>query len=418
MHDDNLRNGARAVGHRADSGIYRIDIVLCVVALVNYFLLYKLSSLTWNDLFWDFDVYQRAVTDVELGADPYRRDAGSPFVYHPAILFLFVWLDRTVGLANAFLGLCAAAVLIFLWGYRNAVLPGLQTPSRAGAALGAKAFALAVAFSITNNLGALFTGNVTLYLHLALIGSVLIYLQRRSDWRQLLVLTVFSCALVVKPYFLVYVLPLLLVDRFSLRSVVRVMAAVLAASAIYLLFWMFFRPHSLRFVQALHDLASASRDLSDSSLGLLLRFLPMHDALLLHAAMAMVCVLLVVFIRRISAAFAGATENDDLLFLLAYVLVTLCSPRMKDYDLAPAFICFYLYLFCQGLFGRAIILLSLLIVQVPLFAVQYFGRPDTPEVFSASNLWVMAGLLLPLAIFLGGKACVATAGKRTPVVVA
>ncbi|HSB95844.1 MAG TPA: hypothetical protein VLC91_05325, partial [Spongiibacteraceae bacterium] len=76
------------------NSIYRIDIAIWAVAVAGYVVTYKLWEWSWAELFWDFDIYVRAVTDAVLGANPYRRGAGLPFLYHPVVLYAFIWLDR------------------------------------------------------------------------------------------------------------------------------------------------------------------------------------------------------------------------------------------------------------------------------------------------------------------------------------
>lgn len=393
----------------------RIDIAILAVAVAGYFLFFKLTTMTWGELFWDFDVYQRAVTDAVLGVyDPYRLDAGYPFLYHPSVLYVFMLLDHLIGFANGFIGLCTVSVLIFLWGY-SVRQSGYRDLPAADPSFGDKALVLAAVFSTLAGFTGLLSANITLFMHLALIGSALVYLQQRSAERRLLMLTIFSCTLLVKPYFLVYALPLLLIDRFSFRAIAWMAASLLASAAVYLLFWVFFNSHTMLFIKALDFHMSNTQDLPYSSLGVLLLFLPMDLALKVHIAIAAVLALLVLFLRRFSAVSAGGRDNDGMLFLLAYVLMTLCSPRMKEYDLVPAFICLYFYLSYHGLFGRMMILLSLLIMQLPLWVMLYLGRMHTPEIFSWLFLWGMAGLVLPLAIFLGWKAYCAGSNKRAPV---
>lgn len=395
---------------------HRIDIAILAVAVAGYLLFFKLTNMTWVDIFWDFDVYQRAVTDAVLGLDPYRLDAGFPFLYHPVVLYAFMLLDRFIGFANGFIGLSTAAVLIFLWGYTSVRGSGCRALPAEYLSFGDKAIVLVAVLSTLGSFTALMAANITLFLHLALIGSTLAYLQQRSALRRLLMLTIFSCTLLVKPYFLVFALPLLLIERFSFRAIAWMTAALLASAAIYLVFWVFFNEHTMLFIKALDFKMSSTKDLPYSSLGVLLLFLPMDLALKVHIAIAAMIALFVLFLRRFSAVLAGGRDDDGMLFLLAYVLMTLCSPRMKEYDLMPAFICLYLYLSFHGLSGRLIILLSLLIMQLPLWVMLYLGRMNTPEIFSSSfYLWDMAGFVLPLAIFLGWKVYCAASSKGTPV---
>ncbi|MFP3182560.1 MAG: hypothetical protein RXS25_17685 [Paraburkholderia sp.] len=70
----NIPNRRWAAGPRLITGV-------CAVMLLVY-----LVSVASHDFFWDLSVYERALRDLRQGLDPYRGDAGLPFVYHPLVL--------------------------------------------------------------------------------------------------------------------------------------------------------------------------------------------------------------------------------------------------------------------------------------------------------------------------------------------
>lgn len=373
-------------------GLRRFDIAIAVAALAGYFLLYQLWHIGWSGLFWDFGVYQRAVTDAMLGENPYRTDIYLPFFYHPLVLYVFILLDRFIGLAGAFIGLYAAAALLFLFGSRrlarNAEAASNDLPVM---------LALAAAFSFGQaGVQCLISANMTLYLHLAFIGMALLYIHDRKPWQWSVLLAIILMALLVKPYFIIYTLPLLAMRRFSVDAVAPLALTSAAATSIYLLFWMFDRQRSAIFVDALHHHLQNGTDLGMSFFGLATTFLPADIAIEIHMALVAVLCVVVLFLRRLVEGRAEA--SDAAIFLLSYALIALCNPRMKDYDLIPAIACLYFYFARCGSLGRALILLSLIIAQVPLWVAMVVGAPDLPRVF-AIEFWQAAAVMVPLSIY-------------------
>lgn len=392
-----------------------IDIAVIAATLASYLVVFLLWHWSWADAFWDFDVYRRAVTDLVLGYNAYRPNEPLPFLYHPVVLHALVPLDRFLGLENAFIGLYMAALLIFLWGSGKIRQDQLSRDS----GWHDKAFMAAAAFSF-GGLGVLsvMTGNITFYMHLALIGSVLIYLHNRKGWQWLLVLTLFFCALLVKPYFLLYALPLFLIGRSTSRSILLLSISILFAVWVYLLFWIFDKAHSMQFVQALRTQLASKGDLSISFFGLAKHVLPVDQAMKIHLALAAILGLAVLFLRRLTARIAAPGGNDAALFLLAYAAMTLCNPRMKEYDLIPALLCLYFYLSLHGLLGRSMILLSLCIGQIPLWAEVYWGGEAMPAIFVELGPWQTLGAVVPALLFFAASTYLASSRKPAPAAVA
>lgn len=253
----------------------------------------------------------------------------------------------------------------------------------------------------------LIAGNIALWLHLALIGSALIYLDGRRAGPHFLMLALFSICLLVKPYFLIYALPLLLVERLSLRStaprsIAMLGLSILLAAAVYVLFWIFDGPHSLQFLRALKAQADTGTDLGMSFFGLALHILPAGTALGIHVAISAAIAVAVLCSRWLLAGVPPAGLNEGALFLLAYGVITLCNPRMKEYDLVPAAICLYLYFSLYGRFGKSLVVLSLLIAQVFLWFVLYTGASNVPGIDVALDCVQLAAIVLPLMLFFAG----------------
>lgn len=376
-----------------------IDIAIAIAAACCYAVVYLYWERSLDQLFWDFDVYERAVADATLGYNPYRQDVLLPFYYHPVVMYALLLLDRFIGLKLAFGGLCAASVLLFLLGCNRLRVQAIRTQHlRAHEEI----LMLLAAFSFGSaGVLSVISGNVTLYLHLALIGSALIYQDGRKNGPWLLMLAVFFVSLLVKPYFLVYALPLVLVDRFSLRSMVGVAMSVGLATAVYGLFWVFDRAHSLQFFHALEAHLDRGADLGFSFFGLSTQFFSIDAAFRIHIAISAVLAGAMLFSRNSVARFVPANVSDGSILLLAYGVMTLCNPRMKEYDLIPALICFYLYFSAGGRFGKSLVLLSLMIAQLPMWATWYRGPDNFPTVVEM-NFWQTGAVVAMLLVYVVG----------------
>ena len=65
--------------------------ILTLIVVLTY-IAYSLITINVSHIFWDLNVYNRAVSDYIQGVDPYRRDVSLLFIYHPYVLKAFIFL--------------------------------------------------------------------------------------------------------------------------------------------------------------------------------------------------------------------------------------------------------------------------------------------------------------------------------------
>jgi len=251
-----------------------------------------------REFFWDLGAYQRAIADFSQGVNPYRMDVKYVFVYHPLVLRVFCSAASVMPLAYwlAFFYIMSCAWLALElrhWLGQH----GFPAYHVVWALIGSMAFGGLGAISFAS-------GNVTTYLHFALLAGLLrAWGSPRPGLRYLpLVLTL--VASLIKPYFLAYLflMPVLWQGTDGKRSCRAALELSSAAAAWSCLWWgySFIRPKDFDgFLTALKFQALDSGDCGFSFFGLLLERRCSHgQALLGHAFLSLALIALCFWLLR------------------------------------------------------------------------------------------------------------------------
>lgn len=278
---------------------------------------------------WDHKVYLRALQDLSTGLNPYRADAHDLFVYPPAVLDAFAaW---PVPLFNAFL---LALGLISLWSFW-----ATWRPSNPQASHSTPLHERAIAWTCAIGFGGLgvfvfATGNVTPYLHFAVLASAHAWLVRQphSTVRLLVFCGVLLLTTLVKPYFAAYAFVPMLLTRWQAGATLAGAVTLAMALATYAGYWLWDQPRMLQFLEAVHHQTQGKSDLGFAFFGLLHQAgCSTLTAGLVHAVLlgllAWVC-------WRSALRLSRLGHTDQALALLC-TLAVLANPRLKEYDLFP-----------------------------------------------------------------------------------
>ena len=366
---------------------------VCSVALLVY-----LFMAAGHAIFWDLSVYERAVRDLGLGLDPYRTDAGLPFVYHPLVLDGLFLLNRLVPLRLALVLVYALSLGWFCveagrWLRLDADEPtgaGVAAPQPAGLLCGASSFMAALVFGGVG-VTSMLSGNLTTFMHFALIAAFLMAQRTHGPFARYAPIGLVLLLSIVKPYFLLYLLiPVLLTsDR---RAELLRAAGALALFAVAWLFLAHADPQGYAaFMAALKYQSLGKSDLGYSFFATFMRVV--HHAWLalgLHVVASVVFVMLTValFMRR-----PASGRSTGAAFFLFYMVLTLANPRMKEYDFFPALVCFFIFLRTFSARAGAIIFVGLAISWIPLLLSGVRAAGVTFVTLSgASNTWQIVGL--------------------------
>jgi len=383
-------------GWRTDLGVMAI----CALGLLVYF-----YTRPTPFLFWDTTVYERAVADLARGANPYRIDAGLPFVYHPLVLDVFAWLNRVIPLGVALIALYVASVGWFafelaLWLRADASRSGSGAARLVDRSPWLRGCASVMAAAAFGGVGVTSTisGNLTVFMHFALIAAFL-RSGRRAGWMSknmpLALLLVFS---IIKPYFLVYLLVPLVTAWRGWRDLVRVGSVVVGFA---LSWWAVSRIDPVAYGEFMETLKYQVLDRGD--LGYSFFSILVHLMLNDRLALAIHAVVSLSLLALVTVAFAGEKPPPDRLgrvFFILYMVLTLTNPRMKEYDFFPGLVCFFIFLRATSKSAEWIILAGLCVSSIPLVVAGCTAAGLVlPGLYSAAKAWQIAGLSVATLAF-------------------
>jgi len=305
-----------------------------------------------NGVFWDLGIYAKAINIFNSGGDPYSPTELSgylSFVYHPLVLHgmaLFgSWLSPLL------ITFYIASVVYFIFCLRK------------NSNLWLSAF-LAFAYcgigfiSITS-------GNITVFFHLIMLSILLravsqdfgqngtenlFHFTSANSTFVILALT-FS---IVKPYFLIYLAIPLLMQWGKNEGISKTLRFVLTWSSIFLVLMisssLFYAVEFTAFMSALQTQTLGKRDLG---YGIVMFFYDyylsagslIYRAFILHFLIASLVSLVVLYLAIKNKWLSTNRKNVAYFTFLLYFLLTLFNPRLKVYDLFPAFFALYVYFF-------------------------------------------------------------------------
>jgi hypothetical protein len=361
-------------------------------------LLVYLVSVASHDFFWDLSVYERALRDLRQGLDPYRGDAGLPFVYHPLVLDALAWLNRLVSLRFALVVLYLLSFgwfcrEVLLWLRTNAQWMPPQAMHASGSAGVWRGVSSLLAAAVFGGVGvtAVLSGNLTTFMHLTLIAAFLMGQRKGGRLASYALVALVLVLALIKPYFLLYLLiPPLLADG---KRVEWVRAA--AGLALFAMIWLLLAhadpQRYAAFMAALNEEALGKSDYGYSFFATFMRIVHNHWlALALHviASALLLGLAMLLFVRK-----ARVQRASGAAFFLLYMVLTLANPRMKEYDFFPALVCFFIFLQTIPVRAGLIVLTGLCISWIPLLigAMRAAGVAF-PALSGASNTWQIVGL--------------------------
>lgn len=360
-------------------------LLLLILSLAS--LAFYADQLRQFGFFWDLSVYERAVADVAAGLDPYSTQAKHLFVYHPYVLHAFVALDRMLPLRELLVaGYVAVLVFVarelFLIAGRDVALLAL-----CAAALGGVGVVAGI------------TGNVTVYLHLLVLGLVL---TRARTGKMVPVFVLWGLLVLVsvlKPYFLAYAALFLLL--MPPGQGVLVGACGVGLFALIWLSGQWYLPVEYsRFLESLKTQTLLGNDMGYAVFGVVRNVLHADKlAAVLHGAVALCLLWLAAFLlpRRL-----GFSQNLVSRLLILVPVLILLNPRMKEYDFVVAVLCLMLFLYRQlgASTTWSLLLLGFLPGLVPVAgSVVNAHGGHVPRIVASANVWQLVSVALMLALY-------------------
>ena len=318
-----------------------------------------------NGIFWDLGIYAKAINVLNSGGDPYSPDQLGgylSFVYHPLVLHVMALFGSWLSLA--LMAFYIASIVYFLFSLKK------------NSNLWLSAF-LAFAYCGIGFIS-IASGNLTVFFHLILLG--ILARDASHDLKQkknsklptsinttfVILLLAFS---IIKPYFLIYLAIPLIMQWGKKEGFAKKLRLVLTWMSIFIILMvsssLFYGAEFSAFITSLQNQTLGKRDLG---YGFVMFFYDyylsagplIYRAFFLHFAIAFLLLLISVYLAIKNKWLSTDNSNSAYFPFLLYFLLTLFNPRLKVYDLFPAFFALYVYFFSlkPSLVSRLLFLLA------------------------------------------------------------
>jgi len=317
------------------------------IGLIWVFFFYQFIE---NGIFWDLDIYAKALNVLNSGGDPYSPDQLGgylSFVYHPLVLHVMALFGSWLSLA--LVALYIASIIYFLFSLKK------------NSNLWLSAF-LAFAYCGIGFIS-IVSGNLTIFFHLILLGILARDASQDLEQKKnsklptsinttfVILLLAFS---IVKPYFLIYLAIPLIMQWGKKEGFAKTLRLVLTWMSIFIILMvsssLFYGAEFSAFITSLQNQTLGKRDLG---YGFVMFFYDyylsagslIYRAFVLHFAIAFLLLLISVYLAIKNKWLSTDNSNSAYFPFLLYFLLTLFNPRLKVYDLFPAFFALYVYFF-------------------------------------------------------------------------
>ncbi len=343
------------------------------------------------NLFWDLDVYLRAVQDFSHGLNSYRTDVDLLFIYHPYVLKGFVLVNELIDLKILLFGFYAVCTFLFLLICKKFLDPSALSDRMHSSAMLLGLSLASIAYGGAG-LVALKTGNITTYLHLLLISTGYASVSaNQKQWRYAFLCCV-VIASVIKPYLLAYLL-------LSIQWKEPRQAWMFSVVAVMVFAWLWLSPLWFSpalyadFINALSFQTVGKGDLGYALFGMLRPIMGDTVAMLLHVLVMLGLLLSLAYLQW------GVGKNAQLQRWLPLwlVLIIFLNPRMKEYDFCVAVFMAFVFAYRElpSRIGRVVaVAFSVSLIPAVLLAVQKYMGLNIHEALLARHPYQVFGVLL------------------------
>lgn len=301
-------------------------------------LIYSLRFLD-QGILWDLGIYEKAAQIFNSGGNAYDTNLyvskfsgiGHLFIYQPLILRGMAFFGSQLGtfLIVAYVG----SIIFFLLGL------GSKRDMWLATFLGFTYCGLGTV--------AIFSGNVTAFLHLILIGFLLRNLNSHQIRFAPFIIAVVLFSL-IKPYLIVYLL-IPLVTTIGINIQKKTWLFAIAAGAIFIGISagaaVYFGDEFQAFMTAVKIQTIDKHDLGHGVVMYFYEYYRSAGSLIYRAYVLHFAILGVVIFMTLWLAKRTHQLNNPQLALLLYFLLTIVNPRLKVYDLFPALLALFIFNF-------------------------------------------------------------------------
>lgn len=356
------------------------------LVIVSSYIAKNLFNIDLNYLFWDLNVYVRAVNDVVQGTDPYRQDVIYPFIYHPYVLKTFTFLNYFFSIKIWLVCLYFVSCAFFI--YELVLFSRLNRETFSSEKENLIILVLLAALCFGDaGLVAIKTGNITLFLHFLLLTTFFYAYRKKSCTSTTLFVLIIIINSVIKPYFLAYVL--------LLPYLIRKSSALHFSLSIFLVcFFIWISGETVTpdlyssFMKALRYQTLGQGDLGYSIFGLVHTKTGKPLGIIFHCLIMLSYLLLLLLYAKKS----GLRMRSSYFIPLIIIFIIFINPRMKIYDFPIAILFSYLYLWIYGKSPARTI--KIIAISMFLSAV-----PNIFKIFKALKIYEPNEILLNIPLF-------------------
>ena len=361
----------------------KISIVLIFPLVIAFAWFYFSGALILQEgYFWDLGIYLRAVDALNNGLDPYRLDGYLLFIYHPLVLHVMAIFGQNLNLILILLYFLSCLFFIYCIPKKQSyLLPCFFAFSYCG--MGWLSLA---------------GGNLTVYLHLVLLGILLKDVTKSPSYYLFIIIVILFS--VIKPYFLIY-LALPIITQWNNKVIIKNVAKFTGITTLIFIFILVFS--SIKYGDEFNAFTSALKNQTigkhDLGFGFVMFFYDYYSSAgsLIYRAFLIHFMLAVIFLAiPLYLELKKGYANPITWPLLLYFLLSIFNPRLKDYDFSPSLIALLIYYFSlkQSLPSLLIFFLaycaSLTQLRDTLFFTHtgFFADPKQAYFFSAGLLYI------------------------------
>lgn len=345
----------------------------------------------------DFSIYVEATEKFNRGQNAYVAfENGNMFIYHPYVLRVMGFLG---GIST--LNVCLLIIFAFsIFGLARA----LNAPVE-GHAIAVKPRTQIIATWLTiGSLGlgltAIFSGNVTFFIASFLVTILLSDDSEKKKW---LYPTIILFASMLKPYFLLYLIPFALTFKLGKRIhlVMLSLGCIFAYGALWASAMLFDPVLYESFIYALNQQTLVKHDLGFGLAAYLVEHIGTTLSLMVHGLVLLGGIIYWTIKRKGILNFGVLNFSDARVSKIYFVvLVTIVNPRMKEYDFALAY--FLTILLVATLLPRVSgiwFFASQFVLAIGALAIATYNGKFLPLVFTSYPLYYLSAfgiLILPL----------------------
>lgn len=328
--------------------------IACGISFLTYFYIWH----SRGGFLWDLVIYENAVSLQSIGKTPYQNNY-LLFIYHPYVVWIFDAINSIFTLRMFLYTFYALSILLFsreLYLFLEGKL---------------KEFWLVIicVFCIgSSGVIAILSGNISWYLHLALLSMAFICLRLNGRYLPIYLFLILTFSL-VKPYLLTYLLLVFSFEKFR-KSII----ASIGVFGIFCCVWfsaIIYQPVEYSaFLGALKEQTLIRQDHGFSFFGALKTINIFGSDRARLAAHILLSSLLVMAIVPVVLRRNYIKNHSRTLFIVMLPVLVLINPRVKEYDFFILLVGLFLIIFSQNRINRwraqALSLFALVIAFIPV----------------------------------------------------